>query len=113
MAGVIIGPAAFTAYGAFRSGLQYSPIFNLRHPAFLEWLRLTFPMMIGVSLTFADKWILSYYASSVPGGISRLTVAKNLFNSPMAIIGSAAGAASLPFFSSLFAQGKMWDLQGR
>jgi len=112
MAGVIVGPAGFTAYGAFRSGLRYTPVFNLRHPAFLEWLRLTFPLMIGVSLTFADKWILSYYASSVAGGISRLTVAKNLFNAPMTILGSAAGAASLPFFSSLFAQGKSWEFAG-
>ena len=112
MAGVIVGPAGFTAYGAFRNGLKYSPIFDLRHPAFLEWLRLTFPLMIGVSLTFADKWILSYYASSVEGGISRLNVAKNLFNAPMAILGQAAGAASLPFFSSLFAQGRRVDFAG-
>ena len=112
MAGVIVGPAAFTAYGAFRSGLKYSPILNLRHPAFVEWLRLTFPLMIGVSLAFADKWILSYYASSVEGGISRLNVAKNLFNAPMAILGQAAGAASLPFFASLFAQGRMADFAG-
>ena len=112
MAGVIVGPAAFTVWGAFRSGLKYSPIFNLRHPAFWEWLKLTFPLMIGVSLTFADKWILSYYASAVPGGISRLNVAKNLFNAPMAILGQAAGAASLPFFSSLFAQGRMPDFAG-
>ncbi len=112
MVGVILGPAAFTAYGAFRDGLRYRPIFNLRHPAFLEWLRLTFPLMIGVSLTFADKWILSYYASSVEGGISRLSVAKNLFNAPMSLLGSAAGAASLPFFASLFAQGKLWEFAG-
>jgi putative peptidoglycan lipid II flippase len=109
MAGVIVGPAAFTAYGAFRNGLKYSPILNLRHPAFWEWLRLTFPLMIGVSLTFADKWILNYYAASVGGGISRLTVAKSLFNAPMTILGSAAGAASLPFFSSLFSQGRLSD----
>jgi putative peptidoglycan lipid II flippase len=112
MAGVIVGPAAFTAYGAFRNGLKYSPILNLRHPAFWDWLRLTFPLMIGVSLTFADKWILNYYAASVGGGISRLTVAKSLFNSPMTILGSAAGAASLPFFSSLFSQGRMADFAG-
>jgi putative peptidoglycan lipid II flippase len=112
MAGVIVGPAAFTAYGAFRNGLKYSPILNLRHPAFLEWLRLTLPLMVGVSLTFADKWILSYFASGVEGGISRLNVAKNLFNAPMSILGQAAGAASLPFFSSLFAQGRMADFAG-
>jgi putative peptidoglycan lipid II flippase len=112
LAGVIVGPAGFTAWGAFRSGLKYHPILNLRHPAFWEWLQLTFPLMVGVSLTFADKWILSYYASAVPGGIARLNVAKNLFNAPMAILGQAAGAASLPFFSALFAQGRMTDFAG-
>jgi putative peptidoglycan lipid II flippase len=112
LAGVILGPAALTAFGASRDGLRYRPIFNLRHPAFLEWLRLTFPLMIGVSLTYADKWILTEFASQDPGGISRLNVAKTLFNSPMTIIGSAAGAASLPFFSSLFAQGKMEEFAG-
>jgi putative peptidoglycan lipid II flippase len=109
MAGVIVGPGALTLYGVLRSGLRYEPIFNLRHPVFLEWLRLTFPLMIGVSLTYADKWILAHYASAEAGGISRLTVAKNLFNVPMTMIGSAAGAASLPFFSSLFTQGKTWE----
>jgi putative peptidoglycan lipid II flippase len=94
MAGAIAGPGALTAMGAFRSGLHYRPIFNLRHPAFREWFRLSLPLMVGVSLTYADKWILSYYATAEAGGISRLTVAKNLFNVPMTMIGSAAGAAS-------------------
>ncbi len=112
MLGVILGPGLLTAYGAFRSGLKYSPILNVRHPAFVQWLKLSLPLMVGVSLTFADKWILSYYASGVEGGISRLNMAKNLFNQPMAILGQAAGAASLPFFSALFAQGRMADFAG-
>ena len=107
--GALLGPGLLTAIGAFRSGLRYSPILNLRHPIFLEWFRLNLPLMIGVSLTFADKWILSYYASAVPGAISLLNVAKTLFNSPMTLIGSSAGAASLPFFSALFAQGKSFE----
>ena len=109
LAGVILGPAALTAFGAFRDGLRYQPILNLRHPAFIEWLRLTFPLMIGVSLVTADKWILSYFASNDTGGISRLTVAKTLFNAPMGILGQAAGAASLPFFSALFSQHRFGD----
>lgn len=107
LAGVILGPAALTAFGASREGLRYQPILNLRHPAFLEWLRLTFPLMIGVSLVTADKWILAYFASNDAGGISRLTVAKTLFNAPMGILGQAAGAASLPFFSALFSQHRL------
>lgn len=109
LAGVILGPAALTAYGALRTGLRYYPILNLRHPAFTEWLRLTLPLMVGVSLVTADKWILSWFASADPGGISRLTVAKTLFNAPMGVLGQAAGAASLPFFSALFAQHRLAD----
>ena len=65
--------------------------------------------MIGVSLVTADKWILSFFASYDPGGISHLNVAKTLFNAPMGILGQAAGAASLPFFSSLFSQHRHGD----
>jgi putative peptidoglycan lipid II flippase len=109
LAGVILGPAALTAFGAAREGLRYHPILNLRHPAFNEWLRLSLPLMIGVSLVTADKWILSFFASHDPGGITRLNVAKTLFNAPMGILGQAAGAASLPFFSSLFSQHRLND----
>ena len=65
--------------------------------------------MIGVSLAMADKWILSFYAAGNAGAISLLTNAKSLFNAPLSVIGMAAGAASLPFFSSLFTQDRMYD----
>jgi len=109
VAGMVLGPAGFAAFGAYRNGWRYRFVLSLRHPVFREWLKLSLPLMMGVSLTYADKWILSYYSSAVPGGLSRLTVAKSLFNAPMTILGSAAGAASLPFFSSLFAQGRAYD----
>lgn len=107
LAGVILGPAALNLYGALRDGLHYHPLFNLRHPAFREWLRLTFPLMVGVSLVTADAWILTYFASDATGGITLLKTAKTLFTAPMGVLGQAAGAASLPFFSSLFSQGRL------
>jgi len=108
LAGIMVS-AAFTLFGALRDGFHYQPILNLRHPAFLEWLRLTFPLMIGVSLVAADKWILSYFASNDTGAISRLMVAKTLFNAPMSLLGQAAGAASLPFFAALYSQRRFGD----
>jgi putative peptidoglycan lipid II flippase len=109
VAGAFIGSLAINAMGAFRSGLRFYPILNLRHPAFIEWLQLSLPLMIGVSLAMADKWILSHYAAADNGAITLLTNAKALFNAPLSIIGMAAGAASLPFFSSLFAQNRLAD----
>ncbi len=109
LAGAFVGSALLNTIGAVRSGLKFYPIFNLRHPAFTEWLKLSLPLMIGVSLAMADKWILSYFATGDAGGYTRLTNAKALFNAPLVIVGAAAGAASLPFFSSLFAQGKLYE----
>jgi putative peptidoglycan lipid II flippase len=112
LAGAFVGSALLNGLGAFRGGLRYHPILNLRDPAFTEWLKLSLPLMIGASLVTADTWILNHYATADPGGITHLTVAKNLFNAPLSVIGMAAGAASLPFFSSLFAQGRMYDFNG-
>jgi putative peptidoglycan lipid II flippase len=57
----------------------------------------------------ADKWILSHYAAADKGAITLLTNAKSLFNAPLSVIGMAAGAASLPFFSSLYTQSRFAD----
>ncbi|ADV84721.1 virulence factor MVIN family protein [Terriglobus saanensis SP1PR4] len=103
--GAFAGPFLLTAIGAYRSGMRYKPVLNLRHPLFLEWLRISLPLMIGVSLVIADKWILTYFSSIVE--ITHINMAKTVFQSPLMILGQAAGAASLPFFASLFAQKKI------
>lgn len=109
LTGAFLGSLTLNLFGAFRSGLRFHFLLNLRHPAFVEWLGLSLPLMVGVSLAMADKWILAHYAAGDPGGISRLTNAKALFNAPLTVVGAAAGAASLPFFSSLFAQQRLYD----
>ena len=114
LGGALVGSAMLNAFGAFRGdaqgrGLRFTPILNLRHPAFVEWLRLSLPLMIGVSLAMADKWILAHYAAADHGAITRLVNAKALFNAPLTVVGAAAGSASLPFFSSLFTQDRLYD----
>ncbi len=105
LAGVIVGSALLNSLGAFRTGLRYHPIVGFRDPAFLEWLKLSLPLMIGVSLVMFDGIFLKYYGSIQVGGITLITNAKNLFNAPFNVIGPAAGAASLPFFASLYQRG--------
>jgi putative peptidoglycan lipid II flippase len=76
--------------------------FDITNPAFREWVKLSVPLMLGVSLVTADDWILRHYASSGIGGIARLNYAKRLFAVPIAVLGQATGQASLPFFARLF-----------
>jgi putative peptidoglycan lipid II flippase len=102
LAGSIAGPFLFNALGAAKIGTGYRPSFDLTNPAFREWVRMSIPLMLGVSLVTADDWILRHYASKGIGDIARLNYAKRLFAVPIAILGQAAGQASLPFFSRLF-----------
>lgn len=106
LAGSIVGPFLINVIGAAQIGTGYRVSFDIKNPAFREWVRLSIPLMLGVSLVAADDWILRYFASSGIGDIARLNFAKRLFAVPIAILGQAAGQASLPFFAGLYGEKK-------
>ncbi len=101
LAGVFIGPFLMNAIGAHRAGVRYRPILDWSNPGLREWVRLSIPLMLGVSLVSFDSWIMNYFASGDHGAITLLAYAKSLFTAPVAL-GQAAGAATLPFLASLF-----------
>ena len=109
LAGAIAGPFLVNAIGAARIGTGYRPSFDLKNQAFREWVRLSVPLMLGVSLVTADDWILRYFASSGAGDIARLNYAKRLFAVPIAVLGQATGQASLPFFARLFGEKRLQE----
>ncbi len=107
LAGSFLGPFLINAIGAARIGTGYSISFDVRNSAFREWVRLSIPLMLGVSLVTADDWILRYFASGAVGDITRLNYAKRLFAVPIAVLGQATSQASLPFFAKLFGEKRM------
>jgi putative peptidoglycan lipid II flippase len=106
LAGSFVGPFLINAFGAAKAELRYEWSFDWRNPQFREWVRLSIPLMLGVSLVSADDWILRYFASGGSGEITRLNYSKRLFALPISILGQAAGQASMPFFARLFGEGK-------
>jgi putative peptidoglycan lipid II flippase len=106
LAGSFLGPFLINTLGAAKAGLRYQWSFDFRNPEFREWVKLSIPLMLGVSLVSADDWILRYFASGGAGEITRLNYAKRLFAVPISILGQAAGQASMPFFARLFGEGK-------
>jgi putative peptidoglycan lipid II flippase len=110
--GSIAGPFLASVIGAARIGTGYRPSFDVTNPAFREWVKLSIPLMLGVSLVTADDWILRHYASSGVGDITRLTFAKRLFAVPIAVLGQATGQASLPFFARLFNEKRLKEFAG-
>ena len=109
LVGSFLGPFLVNAIGAARIGTGYRISFDISNPAFREWVRLSIPLMLGVSLVTADDWILRYFASNSVGDITRLNYAKRLFAVPIAVLGQATGQASLPFFARLFGEKRMRD----
>ena len=110
--GSVVGPFLASVIGAARIGTGYKPSFEVMNPAFREWVKLSVPLMLGVSLVTADDWILRHYAASGVGDIARLNYAKRLFAVPIAVLGQATGQASLPFFARLFNEKKLKEFAG-
>lgn len=109
VAGSFVGIFLINAIGAARAGARYRISFDIHNPAFREWVRLSIPLMLGVSLVSADDWILRYFAKHFVGDITRLTYAKRLFAVPISVLGQAAGQASLPFFARLIGEKRMQE----
>ncbi|MFZ0732715.1 MAG: murein biosynthesis integral membrane protein MurJ [Candidatus Sulfotelmatobacter sp.] len=107
LVGSFTGPFLASVIGAARIGTGYRPSFDIGNPAFREWVKLSIPLMLGVSLVTVDDWILRHYAASGVGDIARLNYAKRLFAVPIAVLGQATGQASLPFFARLFNENKL------
>jgi len=107
--GAFVGAFALNAIGAARAGVRHTWEIDLRHPGLRLWLKMTLPLMFGFTLPFLDPYFSSFYASHGAGEITRLANAKQLFSAPMAMLASAAGVASLPFFAQLWAKGKRYE----
>ncbi len=109
VAGAFAGPFLINAAGAWRVGTRYRFMLDWNDEGLREWVRLSVPLMVGISLVTADNWIIAHFASATDGGVSVMTYAKQLFTAPMAVLAQAAGAASMPFFARLWATGKHYD----
>jgi len=109
VAGALCGPFLLNWFFARRAGTHYRPILDMHDEGLREWVRLSLPLMVGVSLVTADSWIIAHFASGTSGTVSLMSYAKQLFTGPMAVLAQAAGAASMPFFASLWSKEKRYE----
>jgi putative peptidoglycan lipid II flippase len=109
VAGAILGPFLLNWFFAHRAGTRYRFILDWHDEGLHEWVLLSLPLMAGVSLVTADNWIIAHFASAIGGGVSLMSYAKQLFSAPMAILAQAAGAASMPFFASLWMRERRYE----
>jgi putative peptidoglycan lipid II flippase len=96
--------------GVYRQGYSSWPLWDFAPEvlaAIRKYLWLTFPLMLGFSLVATDEWISKYFASQMESrAISWMAYARTEMRIPVAVIGQAAGMASFPYMSRLWAAGK-------
>jgi putative peptidoglycan lipid II flippase len=109
VAGAFLGPFLLNWFFARRAGARYRAILDWHDEGLRDWVRLSLPLMAGISLVTADNWIIAHFASATNGAVSLMSYSKQLFTAPMAILAQAAGAASMPFFASLWSQRRHYD----
>jgi putative peptidoglycan lipid II flippase len=109
LGGAICGPFLLNWFFARRAGTRYQFILDWHDEGLREWIRLSLPLIVGVSLVSADNWIIAHFASATSGAVSLMSYAKQFFTAPMAMLAQAAGAASMPFFASLWAKEKHYE----
>jgi putative peptidoglycan lipid II flippase len=108
-AGAFLGPFLLNWFFARRAGTRYRLLFDFQDEGLKEWVRLSLPLMIGMSLVTVDNWFIAYFASENNGGIALMNYAKQLFTAPMSMLSQAAGVASMPFFASLWSQKRHYE----
>jgi putative peptidoglycan lipid II flippase len=109
VAGALCGPFLLNWLFAHRAGARYRMILDWRDEGLREWVRLSLPLMAGVSLVTADNWIIGHFASRIGGAVTLFNYAKQFFSAPMAMLAQAAGAASMPFFASLWTRDRHYE----
>ena len=111
LGGAIIGNLLLQIYGAGRAGAQFAPSLNIIHPGFWLFLKLSIPIMLALSLSFTDDWIIRWFGSYLqPASITWLSYAKTLMRVPLGIIGQGVGVASFPILAQLYSEKKYDDL---
>jgi putative peptidoglycan lipid II flippase len=111
LGGAVAGNFLLQIYGSARAGARFRPNFDIRHPGFWLFIKLTIPIMLALSLVFTDDWIIRRFGSYlVQGSITWLNYAKTLMRVPLGVVGQAVGVASFPFLAQLFSEGKLDEL---
>ncbi len=109
--GALLGNLLLQIWGARRAGAHYRPRLNLRHPGFILFLKLTIPIMLALSVSFTDDWIIRWFGSYLQAGaITWLSYSKSLMRVPLGIVGQAIGVASFPVLAQLYSEKRFDEL---
>ena len=112
LAGSFAGNFALQYWGARKAGMRFVPTFDFRHPELWAYIKLTLPLMLGLTMMFSTEVFLKFFGSYLPGGgISALNYGLRIMLFLVGFFGQALGVASFPFLARLAAENRMPDME--
>jgi putative peptidoglycan lipid II flippase len=113
--GVLIGAFAgnlfIQFYGARKVGLRYFFLFDFRHPDLKKYIRLTLPLMVGLTMTFSTEFFFRLFGSFLAEGrIASLNFGLRIMLLMVGLFGQAVGTASYPFMARLVAENRLEEM---
>ena len=111
LGGAFLGNFALQYWGARQVGLKWKLSFDWRHPALVRYIKLSLPLMLGLTMLFSTEIFLKYFGSFLPrGGIAGLNYSLRVMLMLVGFFGQAAGVAAFPFLARLAAENKMEEM---
>ncbi len=109
--GAFVGNFLIQWIGAKKAGMKYYFIFDLKHPDFKKYLKLTIPLTIGLTMTFSTEVFLRFFGSYLSeGSIASLIYSLRIMMMLVGFLGQAVGTASFPFMARLAAENKIDEM---
>ncbi len=109
--GAFVGNFAVQFLAARKLGARYTFCLNFSHPDLLLYIKMTLPLMIGLTMTFSTEILLKFFGSYLSeGSIAAMNYALRIMFILVGLFGQAIGVASYPFMARLAGEGKMADL---
>jgi len=111
LAGAFLGPFLLQMWGAGRVGMQYRPRIGLHSPDFVRYLRLTVPLMFGLTMMFSMDIFFRFFGNYLSEGtVAALDYAKIIMLIPAGLFGQAVGTASFPFMARLAVENRIMEM---
>ncbi|MBT8340664.1 MAG: murein biosynthesis integral membrane protein MurJ [Desulfatitalea sp.] len=111
LVGAGLGSFCIQWYGARKVGMRFTPLFDWRHPDLRRYIRLTLPLMFGLTMTFSTEVFSKFFGSFLPaGGIAHVDYAWRIVLALVGFSGQALGVASFPFLARMAAERRFEEM---
>jgi putative peptidoglycan lipid II flippase len=111
LVGAVVGNFVLQWWGARRVGMKFSVKFDFNHPDLKRYIKLTLPLMLGLTMYFSMEIFIKFFGSYLPAGsIADLEYSLRTMLLLVAFFGQAVGVASYPYMARLVVEGKMQQL---